>query len=126
MEEPPIRLKEQRIVQQPIHLWVPEMLWVDLGFCLSADRNALGFGNYAICPNRPAIRLSVSFIETRESPVLYATPSVSGEIATPTMQPGVGDDGRGFDRRIATPLRMRAPTRPRSRPPTGGRYGRIA
>jgi hypothetical protein len=86
-------------------------VWVDLGFCLSADRNALGFGNYAICPNRPVIRLLVSSIETRACPALYATPILSGEIATPTMRPGVGDGGRGFDRRIATPLRMRAPTR---------------
>jgi hypothetical protein len=28
-------------------------------------------------------------------------PIVSGAIATPTMQPGVGDDRRGFDRRIS-------------------------
>jgi hypothetical protein len=78
-------------------------VWVDLGFCLSADRNALGFEHYAICPNRPA-QSDYRFRASRlaESPVLYATPSVNGEIATPTMRPGVGDDGRGFDRRIAT------------------------
>jgi len=101
-------------------------VWVDLGFCLSADRNALGFGNYAICPNRPAIRLSVSSIETREFPSsIRHSPSLVAR-----SRPRRCNPSRRRWPRIRSPHRdtaaMRAPTRPRPRPPTGGRYGRIA